>query len=298
MEVLLSTYNGSRHLAQQIDSVRAQTYPQVSLSVRDDGSTDATVQVLRSRLADFPGARLDVGPNVGAARSFLMLLNEVGPATRFAAFCDQDDVWASDKLETAVRALEGTPGPALYCSAVNLVTDNLGALKPYRRCTRGVAFANALVENVATGCTIVLNRPGIDLVNARHPDALLMHDAWCYLVLSALGTVIYDPVPRVSYRVHSANAIGVAPTTLGEWRRRASNHRRHGAERTLTAQAAELRRLYGDQLDEDVSAILDDFLDAGGSVLRRARYSLSGAAYRQRRLDDVVFRVLYLLGRI
>ncbi len=298
VEVLLSTYNGSRHLAEQLESLRVQTYPLVRLSVRDDGSTDATVQVLRSGLTHFPGAKLEVGPNIGAARSFMTLLNGVAPATRFAAFCDQDDVWAPEKLAAAVGALDGAAGPALYCSAVNLVTDDLSALKPYRRCTRGVGFANALVENIATGCTIVLNRAAVDLVNARSPKALLMHDAWCYLVLSALGNVVYDPVPRVSYRVHSANAIGVAPTALGEWRRRAVNHRRHGRERALTAQAAEFRRLYGEQLEVRTSAALDDFLGSSGSVFRRVRYSLTGAAYRQRRLDDLVFRFLYLLGRI
>ncbi|HET9058664.1 MAG TPA: glycosyltransferase family 2 protein [Acidimicrobiales bacterium] len=298
LEVLLSTYNGGRHLAEQLDSLRAQTYPHMRLSVRDDGSIDCTVELVRSRLADFPGSRLDLGPNVGAAQSFLSLLRGVGPAVQFAAFCDQDDIWAPDKLEVAVGMIRDIAGPALYCSAVTLVTDGLEAIKTHRRCTRGVSFRNALVENVATGCTIVLNRAAIDLVNARQPTALLMHDAWCYLVVSAFGTVVYDPVPRVCYRVHSANAIGVAPSALREWKRRASNHRLHGAERTLTAQAQEFRRLYGGRLELEVRAVLDDFLTGSEPLLRRLRYSLVGAAYRQRRLDDVVFRLLYLMKRI
>lgn len=209
VEVLLSTFNGTRYLPELLDSIRAQQYPDVALSVRDDGSSDGTVGLLERSLSECPDASLTAGTNIGAGASFLTLLRSVNPAVSYAAFCDQDDVWLPGKLSAAVAALEALQGPALYCSAVQLVGEDLSKLRVHRRCVRGPSFENALVENIATGCTILLNRPGIDLLASRVPHEFLMHDAWSYLVLSGCGKVLYDRQPWVLYRLHSSNTIGV-----------------------------------------------------------------------------------------
>ena len=82
------------------------------------------------------------GDHTGAGKSFLALLREVSPATVYAAFCDQDDVWLPGKLSAAVELLRGQQGPALYCSAVELVDRELGKIKTHRRCVRGPSFEN------------------------------------------------------------------------------------------------------------------------------------------------------------
>ena len=151
----------------------------------------------------------------------MTLLRAVSADTDYAAFCDQDDVWLPDKLSSAVEALQGVEGPGLYCCAVRLVIQSLPDIKVHRRCVRGPSFENALVENIATGCTIVLNRAAIDLLASRSPRALLMHDAWCYLVLAGCGRVVYDPRPHVLYRLHASNTIGVGRTLWAEWSGRA-----------------------------------------------------------------------------
>ena len=147
--------------------------------MRDDGSSDGTVGLLEQLLKGRSEDRLTVGTNLGAAQSFMTLLRAVSPDANYAAFCDQDDVWLPDKLSSALEALRGVEGPGLYCCAVRLVSESLSDIKVHRRCVRGPSFENALVENIATGCTIVLNRPAIDLLASRTPQTFLMHDAWC-----------------------------------------------------------------------------------------------------------------------
>jgi glycosyltransferase involved in cell wall biosynthesis len=301
VEVLLSTYNGERYLREQLESVWGQSYPDVVLSVRDDGSSDGTLALLDGLLSGRSRTKLVMGAHLGAAQSFMSLLRSVGASTSYAAFCDQDDVWAPDKLEVAVSALQGLeePGlPALYCSAVTLVREDLTEVKVYRRCTRGPSFENALVENIATGCTIVFNRTAIDLLSRHRPEHLLMHDAWCYLVIAGCGQVVYDRVPHVLYRLHRANAIGVGTTLWSEWAGRVRRQLQQGKDRVLTSQAEELRELYGPDLRPGVVTLLENFLAAQSSAGTRVRYAMNGGAHRQRLVDDLVYRSLYLARRI
>ncbi len=301
VEVLLSTYNGERYLHQQLESVWGQSYPEVALSVRDDGSSDATLSLFDGLLSGRPHAKLVMGAHLGAAQSFMSLLRSVGTTSSYAAFCDQDDVWAPDKLAVAVGALDDVeePGrPALYCSAVTLVREDLTEIKVHRRCTRGPSFENALVENVATGCTIVVNRPAIDLLSRRRPEHLLMHDAWCYLVVAGCGEVVYDRVPHVLYRLHQANTVGVGTTLWSEWSGRVRRQLEQGKERVLTAQAKELGELHGADLRPGAAHSLEQFLAAQSSAAARFRYATSGTAHRQRLVDDLVYRSLYVAGRI
>jgi glycosyltransferase involved in cell wall biosynthesis len=296
VEVLLSTYNGDRYLREQLESVWGQSYPDVALSVRDDGSSDGTLALLDRLLSGRPRTRLVMGAHIGAAQSFMSLLRSVGAGTSYAAFCDQDDVWATDKLDIAVSALEGLeePGlPALYCSAVTLVREDLTKVKVHRRCTRGPSFENALVENIATGCTIVLNRAAIDLLSRHRPKHLVMHDAWCYLVVAGCGEVIYDRVPHVLYRLHSANTVGVGTTLWSEWSGRARRQLEQGKDRVLTRQAHELERLYAPQLHADAARSLTRFLGSQLSIASRLQYSISGEAHKQRFLDDLLYRLLH-----
>ena len=243
-------------------------------------------------------ATIAAGPNLGAGNSFLTLLHGVGPASSYAAFCDQDDLWLPGKLSAAVHGLAGLEEPALYCSAVDLMTEAMSYIRVYRRGVRGPSFENALVENIATGCTIVLNRAAIDLLTSRSPKDFLMHDAWCYLVLAGCGQVVYDPAPWVQYRLHRSNAIGVGRTLLAEWSGRLSRQLAEGHLRVLTRQAEEVRRLYRQDLRPAAARSLDDFLEGQTPLGRRLGYALNGAAHRQRRLDDIIYRSLYAAHRI
>ena len=300
MEVLLSTWNGERWLRPQLDSVLAQSHRDLVLTVRDDGSTDATVRILEEYAARDPRVRWSRGSNLGAARSFLTLLAGTDPACSAVAFCDQDDVWDGDHLSRALEALarSGAPSPRLWCSDVLVCDEHLVPLRRHGVVRRGPSFSNALVENVATGCTIVLDRPAAELLAGLRPRSVVMHDAWCYLVVAAFGTVLYDPRPSVRYRLHGANTMGLSSGRLATLLARLERAARGEHVGAWTRQAEELRRLLGERLPPDRRRELDAFLAAREAPAAGLAYALRGQAHRQRLAGTAGARLLHLLGRL
>jgi glycosyltransferase involved in cell wall biosynthesis len=298
--VLLSTYNGSRFLQQQLDSFYQQTYPNIGILVRDDGSTDTTRSILGSEQS---GGRIEIlegHNNLGPAHSFFELLRSAASTgTEYAAFCDQDDVWLPEKIAHAVSALSGVTGggPAMYCSRSEIVDEHLEHIG-YTELPGEIGFGNALAENAATGCTIVLNRKAIDLVAGRLPDKVLMHDWWCYLVLTCFGEVIFSASPDIKYRQHRSNTIGIASNTFYRLGRKLRRFFR-GAEgrQWISEQAISLLNTFGNSIPSSRRPVLDKFVGAKSSLRCRLQLALSRDIWRKNWYDDLALRILILINR-
>ena len=284
--MLLASYNGARYLPALLDSLRAQTHPW-RLLWRDDGSTDATVAMLRAS----GGRELAAGERLGVLGSFLTLLRH---AEGTVAFCDQDDVWLPDKLARAAAALP-PDGPCLYCARQILVDSELRKVGESER-VRHAGFPAALTQNVAAGCTIVMNPQAARLVAASRPPPGTLHDWWSYLLIAASGgRVMCDPQATILYRQHAANVVG-APA--GRRRRAVAAARRGPA-----AFMAQLRAHVAALLDHEgsIGAEAARSLRLVDAALRRgpaARVSalrLPGLA-RQTRLETAIFRLWFLFG--
>lgn len=298
VEVLLSTYDGEQHLREQVDSILAQREVEVRLVVRDDGSRDRTLALLAEyaqdpRVVVRPGER-----NLGLPHAFFELVEHSGEDADLWALADQDDVWLPHKLVRAAAALSAVEGPALYCARVLVSDEHLRPLYPHVLPRRGPSFANALVQNIATGCTIVVNRAGRDVLRGRWPNYAVMHDAWLYAVLAGCGTVVYDPEVVVRYRQHAANAVGMGrgpvSRVLGRVRRQLSP----GGTRAHSRQDAELLRTHLDLLSPAGRDELTALLGSRTGLRSRARYALRGHAHRQQRGSDLVFKGLSLADRV
>jgi glycosyltransferase involved in cell wall biosynthesis len=212
--ILLSTYNGNRFLAAQLESFLAQSHENWVLCWRDDGSTDESVAIMRA-FADRVGVGRCVespssGPHLGAARSFLALLAE-NTAADALAFADQDDVWLPEKLRHAAEYLtQAGERPMLYCARQCLVDENLQGSR-LSALHNTPDFPACLTQNIANGNTLVLNAAAAALVAAVSPPDGTVHDWWSYIVVSACGgTIIFDERPQVLYRLHKNNLIGAA----------------------------------------------------------------------------------------
>lgn len=298
IEVLMSTYDGATYVEEQVRSILAQEHRQLRLRVRDDGSRDGTVDALRELVDQDSRMVLEAGPNLGLPAAFFRLLDSSSDDADLFALADQDDVWLPDKLSRAATALADVDGPALYCARVDVVDAGLRLLYPHELPLRGPSFANALVQNIALGCTVVVNRSARDLVRGNWPRDCVMHDAWLYLVLAGMGAVIYDPRSVVLYRQHGNNTVGMGSGPLTRLAGRARRQLTPEGPRRHSRQDAELLRIFGRRLPPTHHRTLLDLLEAQRTPLARLRYALTGAAHRQTHGSNLVLRALQALGRV
>ncbi len=296
--VLMSTYNGSQFLQQQLNSLYAQTYPNVKILVRDDGSTDTTHELLAVECLRGAIEQLEEHNNLGATGSFFTLLRHAAQTkTAYVAFCDQDDVWQANKIERAVSALSPLSDcPALYCSRLEIVDEQLQSLQ-LSVTPRKIGFGNALVENIAVGCTMVLNRKAIDLLCQQTlPSQVYVHDWWCYLVISCFGEVIFDDNALIKYRQHDGNIIGAATNPIGVLKRKLN--RLLNGRLWISEQAVVFLELFTNRLPPAQYELLALLIKAKSSGWYRLRLALSTSVWRQKWMDNLILRLVILMNRI
>lgn len=214
--ILLASYNGGEYLDEQLKSIANQSFSNFTLYISDDGSTDSTLLIIEKFISDNKNIPVFFikGPGVGFAQNFMWLLQEAEAMFDYYAFCDQDDIWAHDKLEVALRTLE-TKGcnewaPAMYGGRTELVDESGGFIGYSPLFKKKPSFSNALVQNVSGGNTMVINKKSRDLLLTVHDHSLVVsHDWLAYLFVTSVGGIaIYDPNPRLKYRQHGGNLVG------------------------------------------------------------------------------------------
>lgn len=209
--VLLSTYNGEKFLEEQLESILRQREVEIELLIRDDGSTDRTLEIIE-RWEKKLKINFYIGPNVGPARSFMDLIKHVDENADYYAFCDQDDYWMPDKLLAALQHLHQykEEEPILYYGKAKRVGANLEEIdSPFHKNYHTEKFSQVLVENAACGCTMVFNRCLLRKIKKYEPNYLQMHDSWILTVCAALdGKICYDPYSHILYRQHDNNKVG------------------------------------------------------------------------------------------
>jgi len=223
--ILLCILNGEAFLAEQLDSIERQSHSAWKLWVSDNGSTDKTLDILNRYARKWRADKLSVvaGPaahpgavarsgSAGATDNFLSIACNSKISADFYAFCDCDDIWEPDKIVRALAWLSGIPPeiPALYCSRTRLI-DRQGCpigLSPLF--TRKPGFANAVVQTMGGGNTMVFNESARILLRKAGADVgVPYHDWWLYQIVSGCGgNVFYDSAPSLDYRQHGNNLLG------------------------------------------------------------------------------------------
>ncbi len=213
--ILLGTYQGQHYLAAQLDSYAAQSHPHWQVWASDDGSQDETCAILQAYQTKWGNDRLSIhsGPAQGFAANFLSLACHAGIEADYYAYSDQDDIWNADKLERALSWLQTVPSntPALYCSRTSLIDTNNKVIGFSPLFAKPPCFANALMQNVGGGNTMVFNNAARALLREAGEDVdVFTHDWWTYLVVSGCGgQVFYDAHPSLHYRQHGENLVGM-----------------------------------------------------------------------------------------
>ena len=228
VSILLATCNGAQFVREQIESIRSQSVTDWTLAIRDDGSTDGTPGIL-DELAGSDSRIVivnDAHGRLGAAGNFSMLATRAltGPPGP-VLFADQDDVWFPTKIErtlAVLRSAEATRpanAPVLVHSDLTVI-DRHGrhvhnSFMRFQRIRheKVQALRTLLVQNFVTGCTVMVNRPLLELA-IPVPAAAMMHDWWLALCAAACGSIEFIAEPTMAYRRHDTNAM----TARGFWR--------------------------------------------------------------------------------
>ncbi|MCI3028746.1 glycosyltransferase family 2 protein [Desemzia sp. C1] len=215
--VLLSTYNGEKYLRKQIDSLLTQKNVDIFILIRDDGSTDRTVEILKE-YKNSGRVEYYAGENVGYGKSFLNLtlkVKEFNMNSDYYAFCDQDDIWEEEKTYKAIEKLEVFPEdkPNLYFSNLNYVNDEGEFLKQKDYSEMKISLGSSFVRHRVAGCTMVFNRKLLffsNIVNLEDCNKKVEHDSWIYkLCISLGGNIIFDDKSYIKYRQHDDNVTGL-----------------------------------------------------------------------------------------
>ncbi|MEH6383031.1 MAG: glycosyltransferase family 2 protein [Colwellia sp.] len=218
--IIISTYNGEDFINEQLNSLCSQDYPHISIYIRDDLSKDNTLSIIKDNFLEKITFINNNGENLGPALSFLNALVNID--SDIYMFCDQDDIWNTDKVSRAVQSIckYGLNKSILYHSNLALVDANSQSLNINFEQNQGQSFPRdhcferLLIENSVVGCTTAFTKA---LVKSSQINKLLddgrdirMHDWWLALTASIYGKIIYDPVSTIKYRQHQSNVCGVS----------------------------------------------------------------------------------------
>ncbi|WP_257985253.1 glycosyltransferase family 2 protein [Bacillus sp. T33-2] len=301
VQVLMSTYNGEKYVVQQIQSLLDQDHRNLQILIRDDGSRDDTLSILEQFSRKNKNIIFIKGANEGVISSFFELVLNASEDADYYAFCDQDDFWKPSKVSRAVKLLdkEDSDVPLLYLSRLDIVDEQLSFLKHSQIPPQGISLKNAIIQNIATGCTIVFNKAMLTLFKSHIPqvEKVSMHDAWFYLLGTAFGKVIYDEQSHILYRQHSSNTLGMADNKLKSAVVRYKAFKKQGHLKPFTLQTEEFYRLFKPQLNGQQRKLIEDFLNNRNSFFRRLMYAGSTPLYRQNKRDTLIFKLLYSINK-
>ncbi|TDT73143.1 glycosyltransferase involved in cell wall biosynthesis [Litoreibacter halocynthiae] len=301
--VAVCTYNGSRFLREQLDSITNQSLRPSEILVSDDGSSDNTLAVAERFSKEWTAGdtRILNGPGRGYAVNFLASLARIAPETDLVALSDQDDVWTPTKLNRAHKMLEPLGDmPALYGGATWICDEGLKVTSKSRPLRVALGFRHAIGQNFAGGNTMVLNNAGLRLVQkawALSQNSVPVHDWWLYqLVSGAGGRVVYDREPCLFYRQHKTNQIGDAAGLLAMGKRMRRMVR--GDYRNWnTANLKALSACYP-LLSQDNKAVLETVLaQRNGGMAQRLALMRSPGLYRQGTLGQAGLMAALALNR-
>ncbi|VAW20848.1 Alpha-L-Rha alpha-1,3-L-rhamnosyltransferase [hydrothermal vent metagenome] len=212
--VLLATYQGAKYLNEQLDSLASQTIKTLHIIASDDGSDDGTLEILEAARKSWKKGVFQIvnGPRKGVEENFRSLILQTEIKAAYYAFCDQDDIWDSDKLERAILCIssQDPSKPQAYGARTKTVNESGKPTGLSPLFAKPPTFQNALVQSIAGGNTMLLNNKSYELIRKTVKlTTFSSHDWWVYQIITGSGGVFhYDEKPKLSYRQHDGNLIG------------------------------------------------------------------------------------------
>lgn len=292
--VILSTYNGERFVREQLDSILNQTYKNFEIVVRDDGSSDNTVNIIKEYQKNNKNITLYERENVGFVKSFFELLKLAD--ADYYSYADQDDVWIENKIELAVQELNKLDNskPNMVFGNSDYYDENMKFIGKGDR-NKKYSFLRALFACCGQGMTMTVNKKTRDMIIENNPKSCFFHDWWTYLLCVGLGNVAYNNVTTVKYRRRKENATseGQGYIRLLMWR--IKNLLLNDGMQDIKQQMLNFKDYYYYQLSKENRQIIDLF-SSDYSLENSFKKAFYPKRIRNRLIDDIMIRIIFLMG--
>jgi len=299
--ILLATYNGASYLNEQLDSLLNQTYTDWNLLVHDDNSDDNTVKIIKQYIKRCPEKIILIDDKISynsASANFASLLKHV--TTEYVMFCDQDDVWLPNKIEITLNKMidlensELIKKPLLVHTDLKIVDSDLNILSNSYRIYQNLnpqyhTLNRLLVQNVITGCTIIINKELVKRIQSI-PREAIMHDWWIGLVATTFGEIHYITTPTILYRQHTNNDTGANHYNIRSIVRQARQLSVMNLD-IYIRQANAFLKMYSKQLSTKERSLLKDFISIKKTSWFHSKYIL----YKHNIIKQGIARNLGLL---
>lgn len=294
--IVMSTYNGEKYIKQQLDSLLNQTYKNIHIFIRDDGSKDNTLSILEKYEND--NITLIKGENCGFVKSFFDLLKQVDRYDYYA-FCDQDDVWMENKIERTVNMLSklDETKPNLYFSNSDYYDIDLNFVAN-GEINKIYNFRNSLVECVSQGMTMCINKVARDMLVENIPKNCISHDCWIYMLCAGLGNMVYDKESLVKYRRHttSVTAEGKNFVQFQIWR--IKKFILNDSLKLIRKQLIEFGNIYIDKLDKENQKLMKLFMNEKYNFLNSIKKAFYPKKFRKKTIDEILLRIIFIIGML
>lgn len=292
--VIMSTYNGEKFVREQLDSIINQTYRNVEIVVRDDGSSDNTVSIIKEYQQKYNNITLHEGKNLGFVKSFFELLKLAD--ADYYSYADQDDIWMENKIELAVSSLNELDDskPNMVFGNSDYYDENMKLIGKGER-NKKYSFLKALFSCCGQGMTMTVNKKTRDMIIESNPKTCFFHDWWTYLLCVGLGNVAYNNVVTVKYRRMKQNATseGQGYIRLLMWR--IKNLLLNDGMQDIKQQMLNFKDYYYHQLSKENRKIIDLF-SSDYSLENSFKKAFYPRRIRNRLIDDIMIRIVFLMG--
>lgn len=293
--VIMSTYNGEKFIKEQMDSILNQTYKNIDIIVRDDGSKDSTVEIVKEYQKKHKNIKLFEGENLGFIKSFFELLKLA--EADYYSYADQDDVWIENKIELAVNSLNKLDDskPNMAFGNSDYYNENM-ELIGYGEKNREFSFLKSLFSCIGQGMTMTVNRKTRDMIIENMPKSCFFHDWWTYILCISMGEVAYDNVTTVKYRRRKQNATseGQGYIRLLMWR--VKNLLFKNGMKDIKQQMLNFKEIYYSELSDENKEILDLFSSEKYNFFKALKKAFYPKRIRAKVLDEVMLRIIFIIG--
>ena len=224
VEVLMAAYNGEKFIAEQIDSIIAQTFKDFRILIRDDGSTDGTLKIIERYEKKYPEFIKIIHDNEicrNPTNNFFQIMKHA--SADYVMFSDQDDYWQPYKIQIMLNSIkeaeQKNPGkPVLIFSEWEDTDENLNKLNKIftwvKERKQYENFTSLITNNCAAGCNMIINREVYKKIGSYEP-CIKFHDYWLALFACSCGVIQYLQMALILHRNHNDNFTAVKePHTL------------------------------------------------------------------------------------